>query len=118
MLKLMTADFPFAELFARLSAACEGKDVFVSLPAKGLSVVPVKAVRSGLVPCGVPKPKADRSMVPEPTVALIVAGVALVDVVADKSLKSHAAKTPWACADISTESITLNTQTIAEVFMV
>src|SRR5882757_1721260 len=91
MLKLKMADLPLAELFASASAV---PGLPSTDPGKTFRVEPPNDVRSGVVPCGLPNPKADTSNDPVPIVAGIVAGVAVETVVAGRFKKSQAAMRP------------------------
>src|SRR5882762_285788 len=96
MLKLKMTDLPLAELLASVRAL----PGFPSTdPGKAFNGDPPNDVRSGFEPCGLPRPKADTSNVPAPTVAGMVAGVAVETVVAGRPKKSHAAMSPLVADD-------------------
>src|SRR5258708_33888424 len=91
MRKLKAAALALAEILARGN----GVPGFPSTdPGKTFNGVPPKEVRSGLEPWGIPSPKADTSKIPAPTVAGIVAGVAVETVVAGRPRESQAAIKP------------------------
>src|SRR4051794_23419910 len=96
MLKLKTTDLPLAELLARANAV---PGLPSTVPGKAFNGEPLKDVRSGFEPCGLPRLKAETFKVPAPTVAGIVAGVAVETVVAGRLKKSQAAIRPLVADD-------------------
>jgi hypothetical protein len=101
MLKEKMADLPFAVLLAKANAI----PAVASPPGNAFSVEPPNAVRSGAVPCGVPKLKLETSNVALPTVAGMAGGVNVLTVVAGNPAKSQAATKSAAARGVEAHKI-------------